>query len=285
MSAAVRPRAARSILVTGLLTVAAVYFLVPVYWVVVAATKTSEDLFGTPGFWFAPTFALGDNLAAALQFNDGILVRWFFNSLLYAGLGALFATYFAAAAGYAMAKYDFPGRDLVFGTVLGGVLVPATATALPLFLLFSRLGLGDSYASVLLPALVSPFGLFLCRAYAAASVEDALVEQARIDGASELRIFHGVGLRLMTPALVTVFLFQLVGVWNNYFLPLVMLADERLYPVTLGLANWRGQVSRAPEYYELVTGGVLLSVVPLVIAMAVLQRYWRGGLLEGGVKA
>jgi multiple sugar transport system permease protein len=201
------------------------------------------------------------------------------------GVGALLATYFAAAGGYALAKYDFRGRDTIFGLILGGVLVPGTATALPLFLLFSQLGLANTYWSVLLPSLVSPFGLFLCRIYANATVDTSLIEAGRIDGASELRIFHTLGLRIMTPALVTVFLFQLVGIWNNYFLPLVMLSDSDLFPITLGLNNWRSQVDRLPEFYELTTGGVLLSIIPLAIAMVVLQRFWRGGLTEGSVKA
>lgn len=273
-----------TILVTGLLVVAALYFLVPVYWVVVAATKTSGDLFATNGFLFAPHFVLWDNLANVLAYGDGVFVRWFLNSILYAGVGALAATYFAAAGGYALAKYNFRGNSFIFGLVLGGVLVPGTATALPLFLFFSQLGIANTYWSVLLPSLVSPFGLFLCRVYAQATVDPALLEAARIDGAGELRIFHSVGLRVLTPALVTVFLFQLVGIWNNYFLPLVMLSDSNLFPITVGLNNWLSQADRLPEFYQLTTGGVLLSVIPLAIAMIVLQRFWRGGLTEGAVK-
>lgn len=273
-----------TIIVTSLLVVVALYFLVPVYWVVVASTKSTQDLFSTNGFWFAPTFSLWDNIARVLSYDDGIFIRWFLNSVVYAGIGAFLATYFAAAGGYALAKYEFRGRNLVFGTILGGVLVPGTATALPLFLLFSQLGLANTYWSVLLPSLVSPFGLFLCRIYSQATVDTSLIEAARIDGASELRIFHTIGLRVLTPALVTVFLFQLVGIWNNYFLPLVMLSDTQLYPITLGLNTWLSQVDRLPEFYELTTGGVLLSIIPLSIAMVVLQRFWRGGLTEGAVK-
>jgi multiple sugar transport system permease protein len=273
------------ILVTGILVVVAIYFLVPVYWVIVAATKSTEDLFGSNGFLLGSEFNLFQNLGQVLSYDGGIFLRWFANSLLYSGVGAVIATYFAAAGGYALAKYRFKGRNLVFGMILGGVLVPGTATALPLFLLFSEMGLANTYWSVLLPSLVSPYGLFLCRIYASATVDDSLMEAARLDGAGELRIFHTVGLRILTPALVTVFLFQLVGIWNNYFLPLVMLADSDLYPITLGLNNWRSQVDRLPEFYELTTGGVLLSVIPLAIAMIVLQRFWRGGLTEGAVKA
>ena len=281
-----RPGGSRAsrVIVTGVLVVVAVYFLVPVYWVVVAATKSTDDLFGSNGFLLGSEFSLWSNLHEVLTYDGGIFVRWFGNSVLYAGVGALVATYLAAAGGYALAKYRFRGRNLVFGTILGGVLVPGTATALPLFLLFSQLGFANTYWAVLLPSLVSPFGLFLCRIYADATIDDSLIEAARIDGASELRIFHTVGLTILTPALVTVFLFQLVGIWNNYFLPLVMLSDSSLYPITLGLNNWRSQVDRLPEFYELTTGGALLSIIPLAIAMIVLQRFWRGGLTEGSVK-
>lgn len=275
---------ASTIIVTGVLVVATVYFLVPVYWVVLASTKSTEDLFATNGFWFGNSFELVSNLTQVLTYDGGVYVRWFLNSVLYAGVGAVGATYFAAAGGYALAKYRFRGSNLIFGTVLGGVLVPGTAIALPLFLLFSQLGLANTYWSVLLPSLISPFGLFLCRIYADATMDTSLMEAARLDGAGELRIFHTVGLRILTPALVTVFLFQLVSIWNNYFLPLVMLADSDLYPITLGLNNWSSQVERLPEFYELTTGGVLLSVIPLGIAMVVLQRFWRGGLTEGSVK-
>ncbi|WP_026819099.1 carbohydrate ABC transporter permease [Arthrobacter castelli] len=275
---------ASTIITTGILVVVALYFLVPVYWVVLAATKTTEDLFASNGFWFGSSFNLWTNVVQVLTYDGGVFVRWFANSVLYAGVGAVGATYFAAAGGYALAKYEFRGRNAIFGTVLGGVLVPGTAIALPLFLLFSQLGLANTYWSVLLPSLVSPFGLFLCRIYASASMDTSLMEAARLDGASELRIFHTLGLKILTPALVTVFLFQLVSIWNNYFLPLVMLADSSLYPITLGLNNWSSQVERLPEFYELTTGGVLLSVIPLGIAMIVLQRFWRGGLTEGAVK-
>ena len=155
-----RPGGSRAmrVLVTGILVVVAIYFLVPVYWVVIAATKSTEDLFGSNGFLLGSEFSLWSNLHEVLTYDGGIFVRWFGNSVLYAGVGALIATYLAAAGGYALAKYRFRGRNLVFGTILGGVLVPGTATALPLFLLFSQLGLANTYWSVLLPSLVSPSG-------------------------------------------------------------------------------------------------------------------------------
>ncbi|WP_344531494.1 carbohydrate ABC transporter permease [Streptomyces albiaxialis] len=271
------------VLTLSLLAVAALYFLLPVYWLVVSSTKSSGDLFGTFGLWFAdprPFERLGD----MLEFNDGIFLRWTLNSLLYAGGGALAATLFSAAAGYALAIYRFRGREAVFNVVLAGVLLPHTVLALPLYLLFSEMSLVNTYWAVLVPSMVSPFGVYLCRIYAAAAVPVSLLEAARIDGANELRIFRTLSLRLMTPALVTVFLFQFVHIWNSFFLPLVMLSDSDLYPIQLGLTTWQGYADRQPELYQYTVGGALLSVVPLMILIGALQRYWRTGLTEGSVK-
>lgn len=273
-----------TIIVTAVLVIVAIYFLLPVYWVIVNATKSTDALFGTNGFWFGGNFQLFENIRNVFTANGGAFPRWALNSLLYSGVGALFATYFSVAAGYALAKYDFPGRNAIFAFVLGGVLVPGTATALPLFLVFSKIGLTNTYWAVLIPSLLSPFGLFLARIYAGAAIPDEMLEAGRLDGAGEMRIFHSLVLRQLMPAIVTIFLFQFVAVWNNYLLPLVMLADERLYPITLGLNNWRAQTDRLPEFYELTVGGALLSVIPLAILIIVLQRFWRGGLTEGSVK-
>ena len=273
-----------TILVTAILAIVAIYFLVPVYWVVINATKSTEDLFGSNGFWFGESFQLWENLKSVLTANGGIFPRWALNSVIYAGIGSVVATYFAVAAGYALAKYRFPGRRFIYVLVLGGVLVPGTAVALPLFFLFSSIGITNTYWSVLIPSLVSPFGLFLASIYSSAAVPDEMLEAGRLDGVGELGLFHRLALPQLTPAIVTVVLFQFVAIWNNYMLPLVMLADEELYPITLGLDNWRAQTDRLPEFYQLTTGGALLSVIPLAILILVLQRFWRGGLTEGSVK-
>ena len=273
-----------TIIVTAILAIVAVYFLVPVYWVVINATKSTEDLFGTSGFWLGENFQLWENLRSVLTANGGIFPRWALNSILYSGVGSVLATYFAVAAGYALAKYRFRGRGLVYGLVLGGVLVPGTAVALPLFFLFSSIGITNTYWAVLIPSLVSPFGLFLASIYAGAAVPDEMLEAGRLDGVREIGLFHRLALPQLTPAIVTIVLFQFIAIWNNYMLPLVMLADEKLYPITLGLDNWRAQTDRLPEFYQLTTGGALLSVIPLAILILVLQRFWRGGLTEGSVK-
>ena len=278
------PKVSRpGILATAFMFVCAVYFLLPAWWLVVSSTKGPSTLYSSEGFWFSQ-FHFMSNLTGLFSYDGGIYWHWLVNTLLYAGVGALGATFLAAAAGYALAKYDFRGRQLVFSVILGGVLVPGTALALPLYLLMSKVELTNTYWAVFLPSLVSPFGVYLARVYAEASIPDELIEAGRIDGASEGRIFRTVALRIMSPALVTMFLFQFVAIWNNFFLPLVMLSNTNLYPVTLGLYTWNNEYGQAPQLVSYVVIGSLISVIPLVIAFLSLQRFWRSGLAAGGVK-
>lgn len=265
------------------LVVATGYFLLPIYWLIVASTKSRPDLVSSFGFWFTKP-QLFKNLGELFAEQNHVFGHWMLNSLLYSGVGSVVGTMLAASAGYALAVYRFRGREAIFSLILGSVLVPATALALPMFLAFAKIGLTDSYLSVLLPSIISPFGVYLCRIYTQAAVPMELLEAGRVDGASEWRIFRTVVIRLISPALVTVFLFQFVGIWNNFFLPLIMLQNDRLYPVTLGLFSWQSQISRDPQLLLLTVIGSFVSVVPLVVTFLSLQRYWKAGLATGSVK-
>jgi len=274
----------QNVLAMAALFVATVYFLVPVYWLVINATKSSNDIIDSFGLWFS-TWNLGANLHDLFTTQNGIYVRWLVNTAIYAFGSAILGTVFSAMAGYALAKYIFPGRNVIFSIVLSALLVPSTALALPLFLLLSKAGLTNTIWSVLLPQIASPFGVYLARIYAAASVPDDLLDAARVDGLGEFRTFFTVATRIMAPALVTVFLFQFVAVWNNYFLPLIMLQDPSLYPLTLGLQTLNATQGNSQQLqYNLVVAGALISVIPLIVAFLLLQRYWRSGLTAGGVK-
>jgi multiple sugar transport system permease protein len=274
----------QSIAAMALLVLFTVYFLVPYFWLIVSSTKNAGDLFGTFGLWFAPNFSLFSNLQQLFTYQDGVFARWLLNSFLYAGVGAVVGTWLSSMAGYALAKYVFRGRNLLFSLVLGAILVPQTALALPLYLMFSKVGLTNTYWAVLLPSLVSPFGVYLSRIYAASGVPDELLEAARIDGANEFRTYT-IALHLMIPALVTICLFQFVAIWNNYFLPLVMLSDEKLFPITVGLETWNVTTAGSAKFlYGLIITGALISSIPLLAGCVALQRFWRGGLGTGSVK-
>ncbi len=264
------------------LFVMTIYFLLPAYWLLISSTKGPSALYNSEGLLFNH-FQLFSNLSGLFHYDGGIYVRWILNTVLYAGIGALLATVISASCGYALAKFPFRGRELIFSIILGGVLVPGTALALPLYLLMSKVHLTNTYWSVLLPSIVSPFGVFLARVYASSAVPDELLEAARMDGAREFRIFRTISFRIMSPALVTIFLFQFVAIWNNFFLPLVMLSNQKLYPVTLGLYSWNNEYGQAPQLVSYVVIGSLLSVIPLVIAFLSLQRFWRSGLTAGSV--
>ena len=204
----------------------------------VASTKSNDDLFSTFGLWFAD-FNLFDNLKNLFTAQDGIYLRWMANSLIYAIISGVGAAFLATAAGYAFAKYKFPGSSAMFSIILGSIMVPTTALAIPTYLIFARAGLTDTYASIIIPSLVSPFGVFLMRVYAADAVDSSLIESGRVDGVGELRIFFSIAFRLLVPGTITVLLFSLVATWNNYFLPLIMLNSADKFPLTVGLSLWQ----------------------------------------------
>jgi multiple sugar transport system permease protein len=275
-----RPQPA--ILPTVALFAGAVYCLLPVAWVLVAATKGRGELFST--FTFTPGVALGQNVADLTAYGDGVFWRWMGNTALYAGVGALLSAFVSGLSGYTLAKFRFPGRAVMFNVLLAGVLVPGITLAIPQYLLMSKLGLANSYLSVLLPSILSPYGIYLARVYAAAAVPDTLIEAARTDGASEWRILVRVALPVMLPGMVTVFLFQFVAIWNNFLLPFIMLSDDGKFPLTVGLYTLLNRGNTLPSLYTLTITGALLSIVPLIALFFTLQRYWRVDLISGAVK-
>ena len=279
----------RSNLLTLAMLALLIYFLLPLFWLFVASTKTTGELFSSFGLWFAKDFSLLSNIRQTFTHDGGVYGRWMLNTIFYSVVSAGGAAFLAALGGYGFAKYRFRGNNGLFGFVLGSIMVPTTALAIPTYLLFSKIGLVNTPWAIILPSLVSPFGLYLMRIYAQDAIPDTLIEAGRIDGAGEFRIFFQVALRSLAPGVVTVLLFTLVATWNNYFLPLIMLNNPSLYPVTVGLAAWQSQSAgggsgSTGELLALVVTGSLLSVIPLIAAFLMLQRYWQSGLTAGGVK-
>ncbi|MFI5803893.1 carbohydrate ABC transporter permease [Streptomyces sp. NPDC051561] len=276
----------RSIPLTLVTGVVLVYTLLPLVWLFINATKDQNSLFSSFGLWFGDDFDLFGNISRTLTYDDGVFLRWLLNTLLYVVVGAGGATFLAVLGGYALAKFQFPGRRGVFAVVLGAVAVPGTALAVPTFLMFSNMGLTNTPWAVIIPSLISPFGLYLMWVFAAESVPTELIEAARIDGAGELRIFFRIALPLLVPGTVTVLLFSMVATWNNYFLPLIMIKDPDWYPLTLGLNAWNSQAQTAggEAVFDLIITGSLLTIAPIVLVFLLLQRYWQSGLAAGSVK-
>ncbi|HEY4020293.1 MAG TPA: carbohydrate ABC transporter permease [Pseudonocardiaceae bacterium] len=269
--------------VNGALALATAYTLLPLLWLVTATGQNTNDLIGGRGFAF-DWLHLGANVRALAGQDGGIYFRWYLNSLLYAGVGALVCAFVCICAGYAFEVYAFRGKEKLFGVVLLGVLIPTTALALPMYLVASKVGLVNTFWAVFVPSLVNPFGVYLARVFTAGYVPGDVLEAARVDGAGELRLFWQVGLRMVLPGFTTVFLFQFTAIWNNFLLPLVMLANTNLFPLSLGLYSWNSQTSVDPTFYPLVVIGSLLAILPLVVAFVCLQRFWKAGLTAGSVK-
>ena len=281
-------RGRRSNLLTAAMLLFLLYALFPLFWLAVSSTKTNSDLFSTFGLWFGHEFTLLGNIRQTLTYGNGEYLRWLANTALYSVTSAVGAACLATFSGYGFAKYVFRGRGALLGAVLGTIMVPTTALAIPTYLLFSKVGLVDTPWAVILPSLVSPFGFFLMWVYTRDAVHDSLLDAARIDGAGELAIFFRVALPSLVPGFVTVVLFTLVATWNNYLLPLIMLSDPRYFPITVGLSAWESQTAGGggsnSALISMVVTGSLLSVIPLILAFVFLQRYWQSGLSAGAVK-
>ena len=276
----------RSTLMTVLCAIFAVYCLFPFVYLVINATKTQADFTSTFGLGFGKSFALWDNIVTVFTYQGGIFGRWLVNTLLYVVVGAGGATLLAIMGGYALAKFRFPGRKAVFAVIIGSNSVPGSDPGVPQFLLYAKKGRKKKTGAMIIPSLISPFGLYLMWIFSEQAVPTELLEAARVDGASEFRTFWTISLPLLAPGIVTTALFTIVATWNNYFLPLIMLKDADWYPLTIGLNQWKDQASTAggQAIQNLVITGSLITIIPLVIAFLCLQKYWQSGLAAGAVK-
>ncbi len=270
-----------------IMAVMVLYCLIPLAWLFFSSTKTNGGLYTSPGLWFADENVFFQNIVDTFRFQGGIYPRWLLNTVLYAVVAGLGSTLFSAFAGYAIAVMKFPGRNWLLWVTLAFMSIPGTVITVPLFLMYSKVGLVGTPLSVILPQLSNPFGLYLMIIYAQTSIPISLVEAAKLDGASHWKIFWKIGFPLLSPGFVTVLLFALVGVWNNYFLPLIMLQDTKDYPLTVGLNVWLkagNDTSMTEMPNNMILTGSLIAIVPLIVAFLFLQKYWQSGLAAGSVK-
>jgi multiple sugar transport system permease protein len=266
-----------AILVNGLLVLAAVLALAPLVWMVsVSLMRPGEaDSFPPPLWPHAPSLAAYRELFA----RQGI-GRDFANSLFLASAATALSLVFNVMAGYAFAKLRFAGRERLFQLLLGALVIPGQVAMIPLFLMLKTIGLVNNFGGVLVPAAAGVFGIFLVRQYAL-SIPDELLEAARVDGASELRIFRSIVLPVLGPIMVTLATFTFLATWNDFMWPLIVLSDDRLYTLPIALAALsREHVQDA----ELMMAGAVVTVLPVLALFVVLQRYYVQGLLAGSVK-
>lgn len=266
-----------------LFVVAFIYFCMPVLWLFFAATKNAGDLYTTPSFAFAK-FRLFDNIGALFAYQDGLFGRWMLNSVLYSVLGSAITVFVSALCGYGLAVYRFKGRGIILAAVTASFLIPGAALTQPQYLLLVRMGLNNSILGILLPGLVYPFGVMLSWLTVQSSVPMEIVEAARVDGSGELRTFFQIGLPMMRVGMATVFLFAFMASWNNYLLPLMILNDPKLYPITVGLVDWNKQSTSVAQLGTLTLVGAFISLIPLVLIFIFSQKYWKSGLTAGSIK-
>ena len=269
----------------GVLVLTVAFFGIPLLWLLLAPSKTAAGLVTSPPLAFGDVSGYVEAYRHLRDYADGIILRWFANSVLYATGSVALGLVTAVPAGYALAKFRFPGRSLLLFLTLVMMIVPSAALILPLYLEMSSLQLTGTAWSVVLPLAFYPFGVYIVFLFASTSMPDSIIEAARIDGAGEWVIFWRIFTPLARPAIVMVAFFAFVASWNALFLPYIMLSDQDMATMQTGLqllvantgavtgANFTGLPIKAPE----VALAALFSVSPILLIFALAQRYLVAG--------
>ncbi len=276
----------RSWIAVGLLSLAALLTLAPFVWLFCASLKTNEHFFGSTLLplreqglgidWSKLSFENYRRLFQELDFARALA-----NSVFLSSVTGLLATFCCAAGGYALARFHFRGRGLVTACVLGAMLVPAPLLLAPGYQLLHSIGLLDSLAGLVIPAIAPAFGIFLFRQASLSSVPVELLEAARIDGCSEFRTFTIVALPLIRPMIGTFLMMTFLGVWNNFITPQVVLQSPERFPLSVAVAQFRGVYY---QDYGLQMAGTVIGVIPVLILFLALQREFVSGLTSGALK-
>jgi multiple sugar transport system permease protein len=265
----------------------------PLLWLLLAPTKTTEQLNGDFPLSFGSFSQVGTAWDNLMTFNDGQILVWLQNSVVYSAASVALAIVLCLPAGYALATYSFPGRKLLLTLTLLTMIVPQAALVLPLFLEMAELRLIDTPWAVILPSALFPFGVYLAYLHFAAALPPSLLDAGRIDGASEWQLFRRIALPLSKPAVALIGFFSFTAVWNNYFLPFIMLSDDSRYTLQIGLqtllsstpavnpARGLGDLPiQAPE----AALAALLTAAPVLIVFLFSQRFLVAGQLAGAEK-
>lgn len=250
----------------------------PFIWMILGSFKTNAEIRANP-LGFLPEAATLDNYTQLFGRLD--FATYFTNSVVVAVSVTVGNIIFSSMVGYALAKLEFRGKKILFVLVLGTLMVPGVVTFVPLFVLTSNLGLVNSYPGLILPFLITPLGVFLMRQFIS-GLPDDIIEAARIDGASEWRIFARVIMPLCGPAVATLTILTFLGSWNNFLWPLVVATSEEKYTLPVALALY--SVGQNAAQYGLMMAGAVVVVIPVLLVFIVLQRYFVQGIALTGIK-
>lgn len=259
------------------LVVSLITTLFPFVWMVSTSFKSTSEIFTqTPTLLPAfPTLDHYRNLFSTLN-----IVRYYWNSAVFAILGTLLAIVFNAMAGYAFAKLNFPGREKLFSLLMFAMMVPGQVVMMPVFLILKNLGLLNSFTGLIVPGSASVFGIFMLRQFMS-EIPDEILEAARMDGCTEFTIFRKIILPLSTPVLATLAIFSFIGAWNDFFWPLIIMLKEENYTLPVALANLNGQYNTD---WGLLMSGSVLVVIPVIFAFLLAQKHYIKGIAAGSVK-
>lgn len=264
-------------LVTIVMVILALFFIFPFYWLVIGITKNVGQLFQKSLLPGIPSHFL-ENVSGVFTYENGVFFNWLANSFIYAVFGAFIAIFIACMAGFAFRRYIFYGKKILFVLILGFAMVPIYATTLPLFMFFRDLGLINTRLAILLPSFVNVFGVYMMVAYWN-QIPEEIFNAAQIDGANDLRIFFQIGLPNIIPGFITQYLLSFVGIWNNFFLPLVVLNSRVKMPLILGITTITDP--QGFPVYNLTLTSSFFAILPLLILFIVLQKYFKPQLYTG----
>jgi len=265
------------ILLYSLLVIGAIVALLPMVWMVSASLMPTGEASTYPPRFFPSRVTLDHYVDLFTRLNLG---RYLLNSAFVAFVVTLSSLAINSMAGYAFAKLRFRGRDRLFRALSTGLVLPVQVAMLPLFLLLKNLGMINTYWGVIIPGLASIFGIFLVRQYALA-IPDEMLDAARVDGASEFRIFRSIVVPGIVPILATLAIWTFLATWNDFMWPLIVLSDESRYTLPVALANLAGE---HVQDIELMMAGSVITVVPVMLVFLFLQRYYIQGVMSGSVK-
>lgn len=264
------------------------FFAVPILWLVLATTKTRAQLFSLNPLAFGSLANVSSAWNNLMSFNDGEILHWLSNSVVYSVIALVGSLLICVPAGYALAKFQFAGRQVILVLTLITMIIPFAAMVLPLYMEMNALQLLGNPLSVILPWTLFPFGVFLAYLSFVANMPDSLVEAARLDGASEFGIFVRIGIPLSGSAVSLIAFFGFLRSWTDFFLPFVMLSDDRTYTIQVGLASLIGSGAILPSNVsflpihepEAALAGVI-AVLPILVAFLVAQRFLLASQLVG----
>jgi len=277
MSTYKAPLIAGRVFGNAVLILAVLTMVLPFVYMALASFKPGSELYSIPLRFFPDSIYIGNYQAL---FGRTSFVRWFINSAIIAIGRTVLSILFSLAAGFAFAKYDFKFKGLLFVMLLATLTLPIYVILVPLYTMMIRMGWTNSYASLILPFMANAFGVFLTRQYLL-SVPNELLEAARIDGASEWRIFWQIILPLAQPVTATMAILFFSAAWKDYIWPLIVISDDKLFPVSLGLPSLIGPYQ---QEYGIVMAGSFLVTLPILIIFLIMQRRFIEGIMAGAVK-